>query len=97
MVGHATFTGVVYLANLKIMTFSSAFSLAQGTALGVSFLLCILVWVWVSRSDFGVLEKTFFQVWKSAQVYVFFFLITTFALIDWAIHKIVGRLFSNSR
>lgn len=47
------------MANLKIMTFSSAFSIAQGVALGGSFLLCVGVWYWVNRFNFGVLEYTF--------------------------------------
>ncbi len=61
VVGHVTFAGVVYLANLKIMTFSSAFSIAQGGALGGSFLICLGVWVWVSGFNFGVLEYTFMR------------------------------------
>ena len=61
VVGHMTFLGVVYLANLKICTFSSSFSVLQVILLSGSYVLGLIVWAWVSCFATGVLEFTFFE------------------------------------
>lgn len=91
VMGEVTFLGAVYLANLKLLTFSSSISYAQIIVTGGSFFSAILVWIWVNRFDTGVLEHTFLQVFGGPQIYVYFFVISGLALIDWAIHKAVGR------
>ena len=49
------------MANLKIATFSNSFSKAQLVLLVGSWGCAVLVWFWVNRFDFGVLEFTFGQ------------------------------------
>ena len=90
--GEITFLGAVYMANLKIATFSNSFSRLQVFMLVGSVLSSILVWFSVSHFTGNVLERTFWSVFGSIQVYVYLLLLTAFALADWAIHKAVGRL-----
>lgn len=89
--GEVTFLGAVYMANLKLLTFSNSISYAQMIMTGGSFISAIIVWIWVNNFSTGVLEYTFSRVFSSPQIYVYFFVISGLALIDWAIHKSVGK------
>jgi hypothetical protein len=89
--GEVTFLGAVYISNLKLLTFSNSISWAQVIVIGGSFISAIIIWFFVNTFKFGVLENTFEQVFGSYQIYVYFFIISGFSLIDWAIHKSVGR------
>ena len=89
--GEVTFLGAVYMANLKLLTFSNSISYVQMIVTGGSFISAILVWLWVNTFNTGVLEHTFGQVFGSIQIYVYFIIISGLALIDWAINKAVGR------
>jgi hypothetical protein len=93
--GEVTFLGAVYMANLKLLTFSNSISYAQIFTTTGSFIAAIIVWLWVNTFKIGVLEHTFMQVFGSPQIYVYFFVISGLALIDWAIHKSVGRSILN--
>ena len=86
-----TFTGVVLMANIKIATFSNSLSLAQGIALVGSFVLEILVWVWVSFISSNVLRKSFQEIITGVMLPAFLIAIVSLCIIDWGIHKIVGK------
>src|SRR3990167_218921 len=92
VVGHMTFVGVVFLSNLKIATFSAAYSIATVVGMIGSFIACLLAWVFVSSFDYGVLEHTIWITIKKPQIYIFLFVLVGFTLIDWAGHKIIGSL-----
>ena len=89
--GEVTFLGAVYLSNLKLLTFSNSLSKAQIIVTGGSVFSAVIVWLWVNTFKVGVLEYTFSQVFSSIQIYIYLFLITGLALVDWAIHKTVGK------
>lgn len=91
IMGEITFLGAVFLSNMKVLTFSNSMSYAQAFAIIQSVISAILVWFWVSSFDTGVLEYSFLQIFRSYQVYFYFFVIAGFSLIDWAIHKTVGN------
>lgn len=92
--GEVTFLGAVYLSSMKMLTFSNSLSYAQIFATGGSFVSAIFVWFLVNTYNTGVLEHTFNQVFGNIQIYVYLFVISGLSLIDWAVHKSVGRVFS---
>jgi hypothetical protein len=59
VVGHATLFGVVFLANVKVATFSSAFSIATVVGMSGSVILFLLFWLYINGDNIGVLWDTF--------------------------------------
>lgn len=57
--GQMIFLGVVVLANLKILTFSSTFSVLGLVAFFGSVTLFVISWIWVSSFEVGEIEFSY--------------------------------------
>lgn len=92
MVGHATFLGVVILANFKILTFSNSFSPALLIFSLGSTGLAVGTWLFVSSFDYGALEHTS-AILFTPQFFVFLLGVCGLALFDWGATKVYTKLF----
>ena len=57
--GQMTYMAVVLVTNLKILTFSSSFSVLVVFANALSNACFYLSWIWVSSFDIGEIENSF--------------------------------------
>lgn len=92
VVGHMTFTAVVFLANIKICTFSNSFSFFFSLTLVISFAAEIIVWIALSNVRTNELSVTFQMISQLPNLYTYLFIVLSFGFVDWTLHKIVGKL-----
>ena len=59
MTGQVVFVAIIFLANLKLFSFSYSYSIAYYFLIVLSGLLGILVWLLANFFELGALEHTF--------------------------------------
>jgi hypothetical protein len=95
--GQVVFVAIIFLTNLKIVSFAHSYSIMLVFLLVISSMLGIFVWIIVSSFDFGTLEHSFSRVIWSSQFWTAIFILIGVAIFDWAVTKLYRRLAADHR
>lgn len=86
--GECAFTMVIIAATLKLVSFTSSYSLIFMILVIGSISLGFITWYIVNTFDLGLLEHTFGKIFRSEEYYILLFCMLAIIAFDWAVTKI---------
>ena len=85
--GHMIFFGVVFIANMKIFTFSNSISIGLIFTASVSVSLFLALWIYLN-GQVSEIQSTFGRMWGNIHAWVFMIILLSLVAIDYGLYKI---------